>query len=234
VPAAARPLITVSGMCSGVGKTTLVELLIRRFAPIAALKVTVVDSGVHGCPIDRECGVCAALTVPFRVIHERPRAALGALAKKDTGRYAVAGAAPVIWVQTRGADLDRALAAGLEAASVPADNGDSGAASAPVGIVLEGNTPVLRLDPDVMLVVDRPARRETKPSARALQAMSRPVDWVLVNLPAATPAAIARAARERAAAEWPGVEIVALDLARPGRELDPWMSAIAHRCSDRH
>jgi hypothetical protein len=218
LPPGARPLITVSGTCSGVGKTTLVELLIRRLRPIAALKVTVVDSGVHGCPIDRACGVCSALTAPFRVLTERPPRARGA-ARKDTQRYAAAGAAPVIWVQTRGSELDRALAAGLAAA----DN--------PGGVVLEGNTPVRRLAPDLALLVDRPARREIKPSAHALAAMKGPIDAIVLNCPRGTGAAAMAAARQDLGRLWPGVEIVELDLGAPGPDGDRWLERVAHRCS---
>ena len=220
VPPGARPLITVSGTCSGVGKTTLTELLIRSLAPISALKVTVVDSGVHGCPIDRACGVCSALTVPYRVLTERPPRA-GSPARKDTQRYAAAGAAPVIWVQTRGSELAPALAAGLAAASGP----EAG------GVVLEGNTPVPRLAPDLALLVDRPARREIKPSARALAGMARPIDAIVLNRPRGTEAAAVAAARGDLGALWPGVEIVELDLQAPGPAGERWLGRLAHRCS---
>jgi hypothetical protein len=213
-------LITVSGMCSGVGKTTLVELLIRHLAPIAALKVTVVDSGVHGCPIDRECGVCSALTVPFRVLMEKPPHP-GGVARKDTQRYAAAGAVPVVWVQTRGSDLDSALAAGLGAATGPGSG----------GVVLEGNTPVPRLAPDLTLLVDRPERREIKPSAHALRAMPRPLDWIVLNRPRGIGAGAVIAARRDLEARWPGVEVVELDLAVPGSAGDRCLEMLAHHCS---
>ena len=218
MPPGVRPLITVSGMCSGVGKTTLVELLIRRLAPIAALKVTVVDSGVHGCPIDRECGVCSALTVPFRVLVEKPPRAGGA-ARKDTQRYAAAGAGPVVWVQTRGSDLDSALAAGL--AAVGPGSG---------GVVLEGNTPVPRLAPDLALLVDRPERREIKPSAHALRAMPRSIDWIVLNRPRGTGAGAVSVARRDLEARWPGVEILDMDLAAPGSAGDRCLEMLAHHC----
>jgi hypothetical protein len=220
-------LVTISGYCSGVGKTTLAELVIRRLAPIAALKVTVVDSGVHGCPIDRECGVCAALAVPFRILAERPRPATGPAPRKDTGRYAAAGADPVVWVQTRGTHLDQALAAGLAAASRPAAVESDGGGG---GIVLEGNTPVLRLAPDAALVVDHPARRETKPSARALFGMPNGVHAIVLNCPQGTAPAAIRAARLRLAAEWPGTEIVELDLRHPGPAGNRFCRALADHC----
>jgi len=228
VPPGARPLVTVSGSCSGVGKTTLVELIIRRFAPIAALKVTVVDSGVHGCPIDRECGVCAALTVPFRILEERPRRG-GAVPRKDTGRYAAAGAAPVVWVQTRGTDLDQALGAGLTAASRPGSRGTP-ARAGEGGVVLEGNTPTLRLAPDAAVLVDHPDRRETKASTRALQSAPRRVHWVVLNCPQGTDPAAVAAGRRRLATEWPGIEIVELDLCNPGPAGDRFLGLLAHRC----
>jgi hypothetical protein len=229
VPARARPLITVSGACSGVGKTTLVELIVRRMAPIAALKVTVVDSGVHGCPIDRECGVCAALTVPFRILEERPRA-VPVVPRKDTGRYAAAGAFPVVWVQTRGADLDQALLAGLTAASRPRGPEGGAERGGRMGVVLEGNTPVLRLVPDAAVLVDHPDRRETKASTRALQMMPERVHWIVNNRPRGTSPAALLAGQERLAAEWPGKEIVELDLRHPGLAGERFLDTLAHRC----
>ena len=222
----ALPLVTVSGYCSGVGKTTLVEQLIRRCMPIAALKVTVVDSGVHGCPIDRACGVCSALSVPYRVLHERTPSATrngrGARPRKDTGRYAWAGAHPVIWVQTRGQDLEEALAAGLAAATA-----DPSRIGGPAAVVLEGNTPVARLAPDVALMVDHPARRETKPSARALFGKAH---WVVLNRPHDADPGSVRAARRRIAEEMPGIAVVEIDLAQPGPEGERLFRRIAERC----
>ncbi|HWN81274.1 MAG TPA: hypothetical protein VNM87_04205, partial [Candidatus Udaeobacter sp.] len=153
-----------------------------------------------------------------RILEERPPRASGA-ARKDTQRYAAAGAAPVVWVQTRGSELDRALAAGLAAA------GRGG------GVVLEGNTPVPRLAPDLALLVDRPERREIKPSALALAAMSRPIDWIVLNRPGGTGAAALAAAQRELAAHWPGVPIVELDLGAPGPAGDRWFELIAPRCS---
>jgi molybdopterin-guanine dinucleotide biosynthesis protein len=193
------PVVTVSGFCSGVGKTSLVEFLIRRLRPIAALKVTVVDSGIAGCPIDRACGVCEALEAPYRVITERRRIEVP---RKDTGRYAAAGAHPVVWVQTHKDCLDEALAAGFAAASGPG------------GVVVEGNTPVSRLHPDVCIMVDRPGRRETKPSAAAI--LDR-IQVAVLNCPAGEEEGVVSAARAKLRGDLPATAgVFELDLRAPG------------------
>jgi hypothetical protein len=207
-------------LASGVGKTTLAEWLIRRLAPMAALKVTVVDSGIHGCPIQRSCGVCSSLRMPYRILVERPRSGSVGVEphapRKDTIRLARAGADPVIWVQTRREFLDAALRAGL-------------ARVGRRGVVIEGNTAVSRLRPDLALMVDRPGRAEAKPSARAI--LDR-MHAVLLNLPGrvrgtevvgwgggiddAWNAARRALGAARLGSETPGLPVHALDLQSPG------------------
>jgi len=207
-----RPIITVSGFCSGVGKTSLVEFLIRRLRPIAALKVTVVDSGLAGCPIDRACGVCEALRAPYRIVTERRRLEMP---RKDTGRYAAAGAHPVVWVQTRGDCLDEALAAGLAAA-----------AAGPGGVVVEGNTPVTRLEPDVAIMVDQLDRRETKPSATAI--LDR-IQVAVLNRRAGERAEGVSQARARLLGDLPGTEVFELDVRAPGATGERLMIHLSRR-----
>ena len=198
-PIARRPwrrrgaVITVSGFCSGVGKTAVVESVLRVLRPAAALKITVVDSGAAACPIGRACGVCAALTVPFEIVTDRRRIeACG----KDTGRYHAAGAAPVVWVKTHASHLRHALIAGLDQV------GDR-------PLVVEGNSAVPLLAPDLAIMVDRSGtRRETKPSAARLLGA---IDMAIHNRPRWATSADVDAARWRLARDLPGVPVVELD-----------------------
>jgi hypothetical protein len=94
-------------------------------------------------------------------------------------------------------------------------------------VILEGNTPVARLTPAAVLMVDHPARRETKPSARALFERAH---WVVLNRPRdAAPEAV-RAARRRLAEEMPRVQVCELDLSHPGPEGDELLCRVAERC----
>ncbi len=211
-----RPLITVSGFCSGVGKTSLVEFLIRRLQPIAALKVTVVDSGAAGCPITRACGVCEALHAPYRIITERRRIDVP---QKDTGRYAAAGAIPVVWIQTRGECIDEALEAGLAAAAL----------FGPRGLVVEGNTPVPRLHPDLTIMVDRAERRETKPSAAAI--LDR-MELAVLNRTTGDSARTVALARDRLTRDLPGVSLFEIDLRTPAADGERLVMSVNRRLNN--
>lgn len=106
--AACEHLIIVSGASSAAGKTALAEALIAslRCRPPAAVKITVTHDIVAGCPRGGSgCGVCASVPTGYRVITDPEVIAQPAT---DTGRYALAGADPVLWIITQPTDLARA------------------------------------------------------------------------------------------------------------------------------
>jgi molybdopterin-guanine dinucleotide biosynthesis protein len=188
---AGRPRISVSGFCSGVGKTSVVETILRVLHGAAALKVTVVDSAADGCPIERPCGVCASLGAPFEIVTDRRR-----LTGKDTGRYIAAGADPVVWIKTRASALAEAVDAALQRLGARP-------------LIVEGNTPVPLIDPDIAIMVDRAAeRREIKPSAARI--LPR-IDLALLNCPSGIGAAAIECGRRRLATDLPGIPVLALD-----------------------
>jgi hypothetical protein len=145
-------IVTVSGTCSEVGKTTLVCELLARLPGWAAIKVT--RGHYRSCGRDPDtCCVSGLLGDEPRVFSDR---ADTDVATKDTGRYWAAGAADVRWlVVARGQEgegIARALA-GL---------GDH------PGVVIEGNRVVESLDPELAVMVALPDQKEIKVSARRI------------------------------------------------------------------
>lgn len=145
-------VVTVSGTCSEVGKTTLVCELLSRLPGWAAVKVT--RGHYRSCGRDPEtCCVSHLLGDEPRVFAEREETDV---AGKDTGRYWAAGAAAVRWVVgARGQEsegLRRALA-GLTAFP---------------GVLVEGNRIVESCAPNFAILVAHPAQKEVKPTARRI------------------------------------------------------------------
>lgn len=142
-------LVTVSGTCSEVGKTSLVCALIERLPGWAAVKVT--RGHYRSCGRDPDtCCVSPLLGDEPRVFAERTETDVDG---KDTGRYWAAGAADVRWVVCargqEGEGLRRAL-----------DQLDGHA-----GAIVEGNLVVRSVRPDLALLVAHPGQKEVKSSA---------------------------------------------------------------------
>jgi hypothetical protein len=138
----ARRVLVVGGQSRGVGKTALVEELLRAFpaAGWAAAKIT---------PHEHRPGSIGA--EGFALEQEQDRSG-----RSDSSRFLVAGARRAFWLQTRPEGLARALAA-LWAELGEAEN-----------VVLEGNAVLEVLEPTLYLAVVDPGRDECKPSLAAL------------------------------------------------------------------
>jgi hypothetical protein len=140
----ARRVLVVGGQSRGVGKTTLVEELLRAFpaAGWVAAKIT---------PHEHRPGSIGA--DGFALEQEQDRSG-----RTDSSRFLVAGARRAFWLQTRPEGLARALGA-LWAELGEAEN-----------VVLEGNAVLEVLEPTLYLAVLDPGRADWKPSLVALLA----------------------------------------------------------------
>ena len=145
-------IVTVSGTCSEVGKTTLVCQLLARLPGWAAIKVT--RGHYRSCGRDPDtCCVSGLLGDEPRVFSDRADTDVAA---KDTGRYWAAGAAAVRWlVVARGQEAEGIARALAELGGYP-------------GVVVEGNRVVESLDPDLAVMVALPEQKEIKVSARRI------------------------------------------------------------------
>lgn len=101
-------IIVISGEKSGVGKTYIAQRLLRCLNSWSALKVTVGKG--NGCPRKKNCGICAAIKEPFKIIKSK---SIINQAGKDTARLKEAGAKQVIWLKTTPEGLKKGLAKAL-------------------------------------------------------------------------------------------------------------------------
>lgn len=155
-------LICVGGAWSSVGKTSVVELLLRVLPGWAAIKVTP-SRPDEVCPLGTCCGACAAPEGPYEVITDP--ALLGQVGK-DTARYLAAGATEVAWVRA----LPEALPLAIEAAMA--------GFSKPRGVIIESTTliPVLS---GIRILVAAEGISQVKESA---QRCVGAIDLLAVNL----------------------------------------------------
>lgn len=143
-------IICVAGSSSGVGKTTVACIMLRRLPGWAALKVT--RSHRRGpCPHQRGCNVCATLERPYRLLEMTPE---NDLPDKDTWRLRQAGASRVFWLIARPEAVARGLKKALQRLKVVP------------GVVIEGNSAVPLVDADLVVMVKRRGGKPS-PSARA-------------------------------------------------------------------
>lgn len=145
-------VVTVSGTCSEVGKTTFVCELLARLPGWAAVKVT--RGHYRSCGRDPDtCCVSGLLGEEPRVFSDPEDTGPPA---KDTGRYWAAGAADVRWVVVaRGQEREGIARALAELGGHP-------------GVIVEGNTVVESLAPDLAVMVAQPGQKEIKVSARRI------------------------------------------------------------------
>lgn len=101
--------IFVAGARRGAGKTLVSAFLLRSLPGTGAVKVTCCRTA-GGCPRDRPCGVCRALSGPFAVIQDRQ---ILAQPGKDSARLLAAATGRVVWLQSRPEALAEGLAAAL-------------------------------------------------------------------------------------------------------------------------
>lgn len=144
-------ILVVGGHTRNIGKTQLVVEIIRAFpeARWTAAKITQYGHGI--CSVNgTECG-CAVDEHTFAVDEETDRSC-----KTDTSRFLVAGAARAFWVRTKQGRLAETMPS-LRQAMASAEN-----------VILESNTVLNLLRPDLYLPVLDFSNSDFKPSARAM------------------------------------------------------------------
>lgn len=141
--------IVVGGHTRNIGKTQLVAEIIRAFpeARWTAVKITQYGHGV--CSINGESCGCAVDEHTFAIQEERDPSG-----RSDTSRFLAAGAACVFWVRTKQGRLAEALPT-LRRKIEGSRN-----------VVIESNTVLRFLRPDLYLSVLDFARPDFKDSAR--------------------------------------------------------------------
>jgi molybdopterin-guanine dinucleotide biosynthesis protein len=145
-----RPrVVAVSGFSSNVGKTTLVCELLRQLPGWEAIKLT---RGHY-----RSCGRDPAGCCVSDLLRDEPvvRSGRGANYQtgKDTGHFWDAGAANVHWVIVKDDQVERGINQALS--RVEAD-----------GVIVEGNSFLEYVTPDVAIMCARSEGGKIKPSAR--------------------------------------------------------------------
>jgi molybdopterin-guanine dinucleotide biosynthesis protein len=144
-------IITVSGAQSGVGKTAVSEMLLRKLKNWSALKITLKHrDGV--CPAHKDCKACDELHSDFSIIGRKD---IIEEKGKDTQRLKSAGAKKVLWLRAK----PKALGSGIEKAISLFKRTN--------GLVIESNSALKYLKPDLALFVKR-KDSILKPSAKEI------------------------------------------------------------------
>ena len=144
-------IITVSGAHSGVGKTKVMEVLLRMLKGWSALKVTV--SHRNGlCPVHKDCNTCDELHSDFSIISRKE---ILETKGKDTQRFKAAGAAKVLWLKSK----PEALENGLKKALRLFDETK--------GLIIESNSALKYIKPDLAIFVKN-RNSILKPSAKEI------------------------------------------------------------------
>lgn len=141
--------VVVGGHSRNIGKTSVMASVIRAlpFLNWTAVKITQYGHGV--CSHDGEpCG-CAPEEHPFALTEERDARGRG-----DTCRFLAAGARRALWLRVRQGQLAAAFPSVAEALR------DADYA------IIESNSILEFLEPDLFLIVLDPARRDFKDSTR--------------------------------------------------------------------
>lgn len=144
-------IITVSGAQSGVGKTKVAEMLLKKLKGWSAIKVTVSHHG-NSCPIERDCGACDELHSGFAIVSDRK---IIEQEGKDTQRLKEAGAKKVLWLKAHPQGLKQGLKKTLSMLKKAR------------GIIIEGNSILKYLKPDLAIFVKR-GNSVFKPSAKEI------------------------------------------------------------------
>jgi hypothetical protein len=143
------PLVVIGGHSRNVGKTSVVAGLIAGLADWqwTAVKITQYGHGI--CSANGEACDCATGDHSWAISEERDRSG-----DTDTSRFLVAGAAQVFWARTEQGRLAEAMPA-LRQRLATARN-----------VIIESNSVLKFVRPDLYLTVLDPATADFKTSAR--------------------------------------------------------------------
>src|SRR5215468_1495416 len=142
-------LVVIGGHSRNVGKTSVVAGLIAALADYdwTAVKITQYGHGV--CSANGEPCDCATGDHSWAISEERDRSG-----ESDTSRFLIAGASRVFWVRTE----QGRLAEAMPSLRKHLENGGS--------VIIESNSIVKFLRPDLYVTILNPATGDFKPSAR--------------------------------------------------------------------
>ncbi|HXM40661.1 MAG TPA: hypothetical protein VN924_05380 [Bryobacteraceae bacterium] len=142
-------LIVVGGHSRNIGKTSVVAGIIQALPQFdwTAMKITQFGHGICSAS-GKDCGCCLASDHPYAIAQERHPG------RSDTGRFVAAGARHSYWVRTATGQLANALPAVREVRAASRN------------LIVESNSIVEFLTPDLYLVVLDFAQGDFKPSSR--------------------------------------------------------------------
>lgn len=142
------PILVVGGHTRNIGKTSVVAGLIAALPPMkwTAIKITQFGHGV--CSANGEPCDCETADHTLAISEERDPTT-----GTDTSRFLAAGAARVFWVRTRQGQLSEAMPR-IRRLIAEADN-----------VLIESNSILRFLQPDLSLTVLDPTIADFKPSA---------------------------------------------------------------------
>ena len=142
-------IVVVGGHTRNIGKTSVMAGLIAAMPEKhwTAFKITQFGHGV--CSANGESCDCETADHTIAISEERNRSG-----KTDSSRYLVAGAAKAFWVRTRQGQLSEAMPR-LRTAFAQAEN-----------VIVESNSILRFLQPDIFVSVLDPANQDFKESAK--------------------------------------------------------------------
>jgi len=142
-------IIVIGGHSRSVGKTSVVAGLIAALAEFDWMAVKITQYGHGICSANGEACDCATVDRCWAILEEQDRSG-----ESDTSRFLVAGARRSLWVRTEQGRLEEAMPA-LRAKIAAASN-----------VIMESNSVLKFLRPDLYLTVLDPATADFKTSAR--------------------------------------------------------------------
>src|SRR5262245_54156003 len=142
-------MIIVGGHTRNIGKTSVVEGIIRAMPELGWTAIKITQFGHHVCSVDGELCECATAEHQFTITSER-RADSGT----DTSRFLAAGARRSLWVRTRQGELFTAMDS--IRSEIERDN----------FVIVESNSLRRFLEPDLFLQVVDLSHADFKVSAQ--------------------------------------------------------------------
>jgi hypothetical protein len=142
-------LVVVGGHSRSVGKTSVVAGLISALPELAWTAVKITQYGHGICSANGEACDCATGDHSWAISEERDRSG-----ESDTSRFLVSGAAQVFWVRTEQGRLAEAMPTLRERLKTARN------------VIIESNSVMRFLKPDLYLTVLDPSTADFKTSAR--------------------------------------------------------------------
>jgi hypothetical protein len=142
-------IVVIGGHSRSVGKTSVVAGLIAALPEFEWMAVKITQYGHGICSANGEACDCATVDRCWAILEEQDRSG-----ESDTSRFLVAGARRALWVRTEQGRLDEAMPALRQKMSAARN------------VILESNSVLKFLQPDLYLTVLDPATADFKNSAR--------------------------------------------------------------------